>query len=149
MGKRKSFNEVEELGGARLTEGKHIVKIVKIEEKTSSNGNPMYNITYQNDDGIAWDRLVMTEKALGFTKRLLSACGYDIDALEYEEDNGQVVGLYLDDEEYTIEQLLQDEEVEITLKKADSTYKDPATGETITRENDSFDVVDIQPVDEE
>lgn len=159
---RKSMNEVEDHGGSnKITEpGEYQVKINKIESKVSdSKGTPFVLLTMEDEEteGLIWDRLFLTEKSLGFTKRYLSACGYDMDDLDYEVSTkgatkGHITAFYLtdedgDEEEYDLEALLIEEDVIVTVKKQKATYKDPATGETKTRENPGVEVTDVSPVE--
>jgi hypothetical protein len=160
---RKSMNEVQESSGSnKITEaGEYHVLINKIEDKTTQEGTPFVLLTLEDVETqqVAWDRLFLTEKALGFTKRYLSACGYDMDDLDYEVETkgskkGQVTMFYLtdadgDEEEYTLEELLDEEEVIITVKKQDDTYKDLATGETKTRTNPGVEITNVNQVPED
>lgn len=158
---RKSMNQVEDQGSNKITEpGDYHVKINKIESKVSSNkGTPFVLLTMEDQEtqGLIWDRLFLTENSLGFTKRYLSACGYDMDDLDYEvstkgKTKGHVTAFYLSDEdgeeeEWDLEGLLDEEEVIVTVKKQKDTYKDPATGETKVRENPGVEVSDVNPVE--
>jgi|LGVE01.1.fsa_nt_gb hypothetical protein len=149
---RKSMADVPD-SGARLEIGTHEVKITGIEMTTTKKGAPMAKLTLENDEGIVWDNLVMLESALGFSKRYLSACGYDIDNLDYETGKGKakehVLFFYMDndkgeEEEWGIDQLLLEEIVVVTLKEGDKTYKDPATGDTITKDKPGVKITSIE-----
>lgn len=151
---RKKLADVEDSGKDRLEVGTHEVQITGIEMVTTKKGTPMAKLTLENDEGIVWDNLVMTESALGFSKRYLSACGYDIDDLDYETGKGQakehVLFFYMDndgeEEEWGIDQLLLEEKVIVTLKEGDKTYKDAATGETITKDKPGVKITSIEAV---
>jgi hypothetical protein len=150
---RKSMSEVTELSGKELLGvGSHHVKITKVVEGETTTGKPKVDITFENEVGIAWDRLILTEKALGFAKRILSACGYDVDSLEYDvaergKQKGNVTQFFYDGDEVDLEDLLVDEEVMITLKESEKTYKDPVTGETKTKDKVTYDVTNIEEVE--
>ena len=159
------MNEVADAANSkRITEaGEYHVLIKSIEKKTTKEGTPFILLTLQDqgeeDGAVCWDRLFQTEDALGFTKRYLSACGYDMDDLDYEVETkgkkkGQVTCFYLTDEdgneeEYSIEDLLDEEEVIITVKKQSATYKDKASGKTQTRANPGVDVTSVDPLEED
>lgn len=151
---RKHLAEVEDSGKDRLGIGAHEVTITAVEMTTTSKTNaPMAKLTLENDEGIVWDNLVMVETALGFSKRYLSACEYDIDDLDFETGKGKakehVLFFYMDnakgeEEEWTIDQLLLEEKVIVTLKEGDKTYKDPVTGDTITKDKPGVKIASIE-----
>jgi len=154
---RKSMNEAPDLGEGkeRLGIGEHVVEITKVEAGTTSSGLPKVDLTLETEDGIAWDKLILTEKAIGFIKRYLSAAGYDIDDIEYEENEkgkkkDQITCFYMpnddgEEEEWDLEQLLLEETVCITLVEGDKSYKDPTTGDTVLKDKPG---VKVKSVDE-
>lgn len=154
---RKAMADVPD-SGERLGIGKHQVKITGVEMViTNKTKAPMAKLTLENDEGIVWDNLVMLESALGFSKRYLSACGYEIDDLDYETGKGKakehVLFFYMDndkgeEEEWTIDQLLLEEEVMVTLKEGDKTYKDPATGDMVTKDKPGVKITTIEAIPE-
>lgn len=159
---RKSMNDAPDVGNSKriLESGEYAVEITKVEIKTASTGTPMAHLTLETPEGeVCWDRLAQTEDALGFTKRYLSACGYDMDDLDYEVETkgkkkGQISKYYLTDEdgeeeEYTIEELLLEEEVIITVKAQSKTYKDEASGKEKTRTSPGVDVTSVEPIEDE
>lgn len=148
---RKSFNEVKDGGANLLGKGKYEVEITAVEMGTTkANSYPKAMVTYEHkdDDGnvkLAFQHLTLTEKALGFTKSLLSACGYDIDELEYEvvekgKKEGHVTAFYFEGEQYDLDQLLLEEKVMITIEEDNSPYKDPVTGDTVPRDKPQINV---------
>ena len=85
----------EEVSFELLSEGKHLLKVVKCEEKTSNNGNEFWFITYADKDGTkVWDSLFFTEKTLNRVKKCFSNLGLDIDG-EFDYSSDDIIGLYM------------------------------------------------------
>jgi len=85
----------EEVSYELLSEGLHLLKVVKVEEKTSNNGNEFWFITYQDKEGTkVWDSLFFTEKTLNRVKKCFSNLGLDVSGeADYLADD--IVGLYM------------------------------------------------------
>lgn len=81
-----------------LNEGKHLLKVAKVEEKTSDKGNEFWAITYEDRDGTkVWDNLFFTEKTLNRVKKCFSNLGLDIaGSFDYAPDD--IIGLYMNAE---------------------------------------------------
>ena len=78
-----------------LNEGKHLLKVTKVEEKTSNNGNEFWSITYEDKDGNrVFDSLFYTEKTLNRVKKCFSNLGLDING-EFDYSSDDIVGLFM------------------------------------------------------
>lgn len=79
-----------------LTEGVYKLQIAKVEEKTSSTGNPMLAIEYDvlgvEGNRKLWDNYVLIDKCLWKLKELFDALGIDT-ASVVEMDVSELVGL--------------------------------------------------------
>lgn len=79
-----------------LVEGVYRLQIAKVEEKTSSTGNPMLSVEYdvQNVEGQRklWDNYVLIDKCLWKVKELFDALGVDTSSL-VEMDVQELVGM--------------------------------------------------------
>jgi hypothetical protein len=155
---RNKMSEVKDAGNVISKSGTYEMEVTNVKvEYVGENDVARVQITLECDEGMLWDKLFMTEKSLGFVKRYFSALGYDIDSLEYETKGGKgkkkdhVTGFYLENEAYTIEELLMDEENEpilVTCKTGPSSYKDPVSGETKKVDNPSQVVSKIEAIEE-
>lgn len=81
-----------------LEEGLYDLTIAKVEETTSSTGNPMLKVEY-DVDGVEggrklWDNYVLIDKCLWKVKELFDAIGVDTSEL-VEMDVSELVGLQL------------------------------------------------------
>ena len=85
----------EEVSYELLSEGLHLLKVEKVEEKTSNNGNEFWFITYKDKEGTkVWDSLFFTEKTLNRVKKCFSNLGLDVSGeADYSADD--IVGLYM------------------------------------------------------
>lgn len=81
-----------------LDEGVYQLRIAKVEETTSSTGNPMLKVEYDvmNVDGNRklWDNFVLIDKALWKLKELFDALGIDTSDI-VEMDVQELVGMEL------------------------------------------------------
>ena len=79
-----------------LEEGVYHLRIAKVEETTSSTGNPMLKVEYDVVDVEGgrklWDNYVLIDKCLWKVKELLDAVGIDTGEL-VEMDVTELVGL--------------------------------------------------------
>lgn len=79
-----------------LVEGVYTLRIAKVEETTSSTGNPMLKVEYDvvGVDGgrKLWDNFVLIDKALWKLKELFDALGIDTSQI-VEMDVQELVGL--------------------------------------------------------
>lgn len=79
-----------------LDEGVYQLQIAKVEETTSSTGNPMLKVEYDvlNVEGgrKLWDNFVLIDKCLWKIKELFDALGMDTSAL-VEMDPAELVGM--------------------------------------------------------
>ena len=79
-----------------LEEGVYSLTIAKVEETTSSTGNPMLKVEYDVNDVPGnrklWDNYVLIDKCLWKVKELFDALGIDTSAL-VEMDVNELVGL--------------------------------------------------------
>lgn len=79
-----------------LEEGVYHLQIAKVEETTSSTGNPMlkveYNVLGVEGNRKLWDNYVLIDKCLWKVKELFDALGIDTSAL-VEMDVNELVGL--------------------------------------------------------
>ena len=79
-----------------LEEGVYHLQIAKVEETTSSTGNPMLKIEYDvlgvEGNRKLWDNYVLIDKCLWKVKELFDAVGIDTSAL-VEMDVTELVGL--------------------------------------------------------
>lgn len=79
-----------------LAEGVYTLRIAKVEETTSSTGNPMLKVEYDvvGVDGgrKLWDNFVLIDKALWKLKELFDALGIDTSQI-VEMDVQELVGL--------------------------------------------------------
>lgn len=81
-----------------LNEGKHLLKVVSCEEKTSNNGNEFWFITYKDKEGQkVFDSLFFTEKTLNRVKKCFSNLGLDIDG-EFDYSPDDILGLFMNAE---------------------------------------------------
>ena len=81
-----------------LNEGKHLLKVVKCEEKTSNNGNEFWFITYEDKDKTkVWDNLFFTEKTLNRVKKCFSNLGLDVEG-EFDYTPEDILGLFMNAE---------------------------------------------------
>ena len=81
-----------------LNEGKHLLKVVKCEEKTSNNGNEFWFITYEDKDKTkVWDSLFFTEKTLNRVKKCFSNLGLDVEG-EFDYTPEDILGLFMNAE---------------------------------------------------
>lgn len=81
---------------APLEEGVYNLSIVKVEEATSSTGNPMLKVEYDvvgvEGNRKIWDNYVLIDKCLWKVKELFDALGLDTGAI-VEIDPNELVGL--------------------------------------------------------
>lgn len=94
------FNKVsdEEQTFELLNEGKHLLKVEKVEEKMSSKGNPYWAITYiDKDQNKVWDNLAFTEKTLNRVKKCFSNLGLDVNG-QFDYNADDLIGLYMNAE---------------------------------------------------
>lgn len=79
-----------------LEEGLYTLTIAKVEEKTSSTGNPMLSVEYDvvgvEGNRKLWDNYVLTDKALWKLQELFKALGLDTSAVVSIDPN-ELVGL--------------------------------------------------------
>lgn len=79
-----------------LAEGVYTLRIAKVEETTSSTGNPMLKVEYDvigvEGGRKLWDNFVLIEKALWKLKELFDALGIDTSSI-VEMDVQELVGL--------------------------------------------------------
>lgn len=79
-----------------LDEGVYHLQIAKVEETTSSTGNPMLKVEYDvlevEGKRKLWDNYVLIDKALWKVKELFDALGIDTSAL-VEMDVSELVGM--------------------------------------------------------
>ena len=79
-----------------LEEGVYHLQIAKVEETSSSTGNPMlkveYNVLGVEGNRKLWDNYVLIDKCLWKVKELFDALGIDTSAL-VEMDVNELVGL--------------------------------------------------------
>lgn len=79
-----------------LEEGVYHLQIAKVEETTSSTGNPMLKVEYDvlgvEGNRKLWDNYVLIDKCLWKVKELFDALGIDTSAL-VEMDVDELVGL--------------------------------------------------------
>ena len=79
-----------------LEEGVYHLSIAKVEETTSSTGNPMLKVEFDvlgvEGDRKLWDNYVLIDKCLWKVKELFDALGIDTSAL-VEMDINELVGL--------------------------------------------------------
>jgi len=85
----------EETSFELLSEGKHLLKVTKCEEKQSNNGNEFWFITYEDKDKTkVWDSLFFTEKTLNRVKKCFSNLGLDVSG-EFDYTTDDIIGLYM------------------------------------------------------
>lgn len=81
-----------------LEEGVYRLQIAKVEETTSSTGNPMlkieYNVLGVDGDRKLWDNFVLIDKCLWKVQELFNAVGIDTSEI-VELDVNELVGLEL------------------------------------------------------
>ncbi len=79
-----------------LAEGVYTLQIAKVEETTSSTGNPMLKVEYDvmgvEGGRKLWDNFVLIDKALWKLKELFDALGIDTSSI-VEMDVQELVGL--------------------------------------------------------
>lgn len=79
-----------------LDEGVYRLQIAKVEETTSSTGNPMLKVEYDvlgvDGNRKVWDNYVLIDKCLWKVKELFDALGIDTSAL-VEMDVQELVGM--------------------------------------------------------
>lgn len=79
-----------------LAEGVYTLRIAKVEETTSSTGNPMLKVEYDvigvEGGRKLWDNFVLIDKALWKLKELFDALGIDTSSI-VEMDVQELVGL--------------------------------------------------------
>ena len=79
-----------------LEEGVYTLRIAKVEETTSSTGNPMlkveFNVLGVDGNRKLWDNYVLIDKCLWKVKELFDALGIDTSAL-VEMDVNELVGM--------------------------------------------------------
>lgn len=79
-----------------LDEGVYNLTIAKVEETTSSTGNPMLKVEYNVNDVAGnrklWDNYVLIDKCLWKIKELFDALGIDTSAV-VEMDVNELVGM--------------------------------------------------------
>lgn len=100
------FTDVESF--VRCEEGKHVVRLMEIEETESSNGNPMLAAKFEVVKGestgaILYDNFVLTDKALWKFKSYLSVIGVKADgrvALDLDKLEGKRCLVEVGHEEY-------------------------------------------------
>lgn len=100
------FTDVESF--VRCEEGKHVVRLMEIEETESSNGNPMLAAKFEVVKGestgaILYDNFVLTDKALWKFKSYLSVVGVKADgrvALDLDKLEGKRCLVEVGHEEY-------------------------------------------------
>lgn len=81
-----------------LEEGVYPVRIAKVEETTSSTGNPMLKVEYDvlevEGNRKLWDNFVLIDKCMWKVKELFDALGIDTSAI-VEMDVTELVGMEL------------------------------------------------------
>lgn len=79
-----------------LEEGVYQLRIAKVEETTSSNGNPMLKVEYDvlgvDGNRKLWDNYVLIDKCLWKVKELFDALGIDTTEL-VEMDVSELIGM--------------------------------------------------------
>lgn len=97
---RIDFTKVsdEEVTYELLPEGKHILKVINVEEKMSTKGNPYWAITFADkDDNRVFENLTFTDKTFNRVKKMFKTLGLDVDgAFDYQPED--IVGLYMNAE---------------------------------------------------
>lgn len=88
-----------------LPPGEHLVKITAAVPTISNSGTEGLKVTFIDQQGrMAWDRVWITEKALGILRAKLEAAGYPIPSGEFDIEAGALVGqkvtIGLSEEEY-------------------------------------------------
>jgi hypothetical protein len=88
-----NLDGVESSNVEALPPGEHLVKITAAVETFSNSGTPGVKVTMTDQAGrLAWDRLWITDKALGILKAKLEAAGYPIPSGEFELVPAALVG---------------------------------------------------------
>lgn len=97
---RLDFTKIsdEEVTFELLPEGKHVLKVEKVEEKTSSKGNDFWAITFvDKDDNRIFDNIFFTDKTLNRVKKMFKILGLDVDGtFDYQPDD--LLGCYINAE---------------------------------------------------
>ena len=97
---RLDFTKIsdEEVVYELLPEGKHVLKVEKVEEKTSSKGNEFWSITFvDKDEARVFDSIFFTDKTLNRVKKMFKCLGLDVDGtFDYQPDD--LVGCYINAE---------------------------------------------------
>ena len=97
---RLDFTKIsdEEVVYELLPEGKHVLKVEKVEEKTSNKGNNFWAITFVDKDGTrVFDNIFFTDKTLNRVKKMFKCLGLDVDGtIDYQPDD--LVGCYINAE---------------------------------------------------
>lgn len=79
-----NLDGVESAGAEALPAGEHLVTITQAVETVSNSGTAGIKVTLADEAGrMAWDRVWLTEKALGILRAKLEAAGYPIPAGEF------------------------------------------------------------------
>lgn len=82
----------EEVTYELLAEGRYILEVDKVEEKTTNNGNDYWLITYKTEDNQkVFDSLFFTDKTLNRVKKCFKCLGLDVDG-EFDYDPDDIVG---------------------------------------------------------
>lgn len=97
---RLDFTKIsdEEVVYELLPEGKHVLKVEKVEEKTSNKGNDFWAITFvDKDEARVFDNIFFTDKTLNRVKKMFKCLGLDVDGtFDYQPDD--LVGCYINAE---------------------------------------------------
>ena len=97
---RLDFTKIsdEEVTFELLPEGKHVLKVEKVEEKTSSKGNDFWAITFvDKDDNRIFDNIFFTDKTLNRVKKMFKTLGLDVEGtFDYQPED--LVGCYINAE---------------------------------------------------
>lgn len=108
MGKKLKLDFTGVESFVKCEEGKHLVRLKKIEEKTASTGSPMLEAQFEVIKGSStgatlYDNFVLTEKALWKLKSYLSVVGMKVDgrvALDLDKLVGKQCMVEVGHEEY-------------------------------------------------
>jgi len=81
-----------------LPEGEYLVKVAEVEDKESSNGNPMLAFTFNVEEGDykgskLFHNCSLQPQALFNLKGILLALGYDIPSSDFDLDTTELIGL--------------------------------------------------------
>jgi len=95
----QDLSEVDAWGGEQrplVPAGEYQLTITHVEQKPSSNNNPMIVVTFEVASGPEkgsklWGNYVLTQKAMGRIKALVVACGGSLDVIRASELMGATI----------------------------------------------------------